>query len=345
MSKIRLIILFSVVAGCLASCNRTGKNQNSVPEYDLESTSIAEIDSETISMPGDLILNGNRLIVSNITKSEDALNVFDLNGNLLQSGIKYGQGPQEILDIASLHFTDGVLHLYDQNKGVIYKVDTVGELKITPAVEGVIFQNDAISIPPYVLKAAIAFNNNISYYLTMGNGEICDSLSYFPPAPENVDPATHALACTGYLAINKEGNVFMRAIVYDGSVDFFSIKDGKLKHINRYEIFPMEYSAKALPNGRSVPVPSDDSRSGFVYTAASDNYFYASFSNEKALDNPYGAANKIYKFDLEGTPVAIYNLDKSIRTFDVMPDDSKIYALAFDKETDESRIVSFQITK
>lgn len=173
-------------------------------------------------------------------------------------------------------------------------------------------------------------------------GNICDSLSYFPPAPDNVDPFTHSLACTGHLALNKDSLSFIRALAYDGGVDFFRIKDGKIIHQNRFENFPMEYSVMNY-SGASVPVPSAESRSGFINVAASDNSFYASFSGSKSLDNPSGIANTIYKFDLNGNLISIYNLDQYIRSFSVTPADSEIIALSPDSETDETKIVSFAI--
>lgn len=104
----------------------------------------------------------------------------------------------------------------------------------------------------------------------------------------------------------------------------------------------MEYSVMNY-SGASVPVPSAESRSGFINVAASDNCFYASFSGSKSLDNPSGIANTIYKFDLNGNLISIYNLDQYIRSFSVTPADSEIIALSPDSETDETKIVSFAI--
>lgn len=340
MSRLLLLILFTP---WLLSCSNHGIHKDmilNVPEYDLAGTIISIIEPEVASLPEYLVLCNNELLIANETFSDKAITIYDLSGKLIKSGIQYGQGPNEVLEVTSLHTIDGIPYIYDSRKGNIYQIHEQQELAIDPVTKDIRMHDDALMLPSYILIAKIASSN--SYCLIDSTGNICDSLSYFPPAPKNVDSFTHSLACTGHLALHKDSLSFMRALGYDGGVDFFRIKDGKVFHQNRFEIFPMEYSIVDY-TGTSVPIPSKESRNGFIHVAVSENFFYASFSESKSLDNPSGNANKIYKFDLKGNVLSKYNLDQSIKSFAVTPTDSEIIAISLNSGTDETNIISFNI--
>lgn len=344
--KFEYLLYCLIIELCTFSCNNKNNkfsNLDDIPEYDLSSSIISKIDPEIISMPGNLSLLGNKIFITSEAGTGNAITEYDIYGDNICSGLKYGQGPNEILEITGFHIINDSIYLYDARKGIINKLNIGNGLSLEPLFNNITLKDDAVIVAPNILVANTASPN--SYYLVNKKGIVLDSLSYFPPIPNGIDKFTHSLACTGQLSISKSGNKFIRTIAYDGGIDIFGIYNDKLKHINRYEIFPMEYSVMELPNGHSVPVPNENSKSGFVHTAVSNNYFYASFSDEKAKDNPYGASKQVYKFDLEGGIVTIYNLDKPVTAFAVSPDDSKIYALALDMNSDEYEIVSFHLTE
>jgi hypothetical protein len=111
--------------------------------------------------------------------------------------------------------------------------------------------------------------------------------------------------------------------VYDGGLGFFKINKGKVEFVNRFAVFDINYGV--LNANVNVPIPSDKSQTGYVYVYATPKYFYASFSEAKAENNPEGLAKEIHVFDHQGNQIKRLHLDDEVGAFAVTSDDKKLF--------------------
>lgn len=203
-------------------------------------------------------------------------------------------------------------------------------IELTTIRESLRLFDDAIAISD---DATLVLPNigSYSYCIFDSDYSKIDSLSYYPPKPNGVSNKAHALACTGTVAYSRNDDKFIRSLVYDGGLDFFSIKDGKLNHVKRHAEFDMDYGVIEV-NGTSLPVPNKDSRIGYSFVYATPVYFYASFSGAHIEDNPESVSNEIHVFDHDGNMVKVVLLDNNVGSFAVTDDDRYLYAAIDDDE-------------
>lgn len=260
-----------------------------------------------------------------IHQSYDSKNpIYGLSENSVIRGASMGQGPDDVLEINSLKWsTDNGLYLYDGLKGRIcfYQI-----------YDSALIMKKAIDVPR-LLDDAVIINNTVLIFPTTKeysvaimdkDGAVIDSLAYFPPKPDGISQQVHALACTGVTAELSTGE-FARCVAYDGGVDFYMLENNKLKHINRFSLFNMEYGQ--INQGMNVPVPSSESKTGFSMVKSSTDKFYAAFSEKLALENSEGLCNRIYQFSKNGELEHIYILDCEFKDFTVNADNTELYIL------------------
>ncbi len=257
--------------------------------------------------------------------------IYCFNGHSVIKGASMGQGPDDVLEINSLKWSrDEGLYLYDGLKGRIcfFQIDD-STLLMKKTIEVPRLLDDAVIIDNHVL----VFPNTKEYSVAIigENGVVIDSLTYFPPKPAGISPQVHALACTGTTAELPTGE-FARCVAYDGGVDFYMVEDNKLKHINRFSLFDMEYGQ--INQGMTVPVPSEESKTGFSMVKSSLDKFYAAFSDKLTLENPDGLCDRIYQFNKKGELEHVYILDCEFKDFAVNTDNTEMYILT-DKNDNE----------
>jgi hypothetical protein len=322
MKKIKLFTS-CFIALIAFSCSNEKKNVESDEVLD-------ESLSEATVWNGDFINVDNILITDSIVwvhseqREDNVLYAYNINSGLLASGISIGNGKDEVLELSSLHTdNNGNPTIYDSKVGKIYNVACDGnKLKLETSREQLRLLDDAVSLSNN-MTLTLPTNSKISYAICDKDQTCVDSLSYFPPKPDGVDDFTHQLACTGKLAFSQNDNTFVRAIVYDGGLGFFKINKGKVEFVNRFAVFDMNYGV--LNANVNVPIPSDKSQTGYVYVYATPKYFYASFSEAKAENNPEGLAKEIHVFDHQGNQIKRLHLDDEVGAFAVTSDDKKLF--------------------
>lgn len=324
-----------------SNCSVKDKNEEQ-PDLDVvEMGNGKEWKSANLSIFQILVSDSLIWICSEQTDNE-IVYAYTKDGKLKSSGISQGSGPDEILEVSSFHLVDdGGVAIYDGRTGKIHQIDSDGDTMNSKQVLDSMFPFDDVAFISDNRIIELPMNSSTSYILSDINGNILDSLSYFPPKPKHIDDNTHQLACTGSLAFSPDGKYLVRAIAFGGSLDFFNISNDKISHIKRYSIFDMEYDA--LDGMVQLPVPNDKTRMGFSSLYATSKYLYASFSDEKATDNPDGESNEIYIFDFEGNPLKKMIFSQRIGTFGVSPDDRMLYAV-HDKE-DKTEILQYEISE
>jgi hypothetical protein len=322
MKSIKFLVL-SFIALAALSCTNNKSKDNTTEVVD-ESLSDATIWNSDFIKVDNILITDSIVWVHSEQAEEQLLYAYNLNGELLASGIGLGNGKDELLELTALHTdNNGNPTIYDSKVGKIYNVVRDGNtLKLETAREQLRMFDDAIALADGT-TLTLPTNSKISYALCDKNQAHTDSLSYFPPKPDGVDDATHQLACTGKLAYAPNDNTFVRAIVYDGGLGFFKINNNKIEFAHRHSIFDMNYGV--LNAGVNIPIPNEQSQTGYVFVYATPKYFYASFSEAKAEENPEGLAKEIHMFDHEGNQVKRLLFDEEIGTFAVTADDSKLF--------------------
>ncbi|MDE6264830.1 MAG: hypothetical protein K2M11_06750 [Paramuribaculum sp.] len=337
--KVRFILIIGVwlflCIGCTKQNSTASHGDNECRTDSLKKSGSINLTESGITGVDIIILTDNGLLMHQDYDAENP--IYCLRGNDVIKGGSMGQGPDDVLEINSLKWSpDKGLYLYDGLKGRIcfYQMED-SVLIMKSAVEVPRFLDDAVLVG----DAVVIFPNIKEYSAAIldGNGAVIDSLMYFPPKPEGFSQQVHALACTGYTAELPSGE-FARCVAYDGGVDFYAVENNKLKHINRFSLFDMEYTQ--INQGMDIPVPSDKSKTGFSIVKSSADKFYASFSDKLALENPEGLCDKIYQFSKNGELEQIYVLDCEFKDFAVNRDNKELQVLLDEDNNDVIRIYS-----
>lgn len=257
-------------------------------------------------------------------ETSEMVYLLDRSGKYEAKGIRLGKGPNEVLEINSIHHVAGRTVVYDARKGElsgVFRADS--SLFLVPLASRLRLQDDAFMLPDgKVLSMPVM--GGYSYALLDKDGNVIDSLDYYPPKPDGVTEQAHSLACTGTAALMSKHGRFARTLAYDGAIDFFSLDKSLLKHISRQEEFGMDYSV--IDAGQPVPTFSETTRMGYWSLTASDDVFYALFSDEPALEGS-DCYREIHAFTSEGAPLCKYLPNHELSSIAVRPDNSTLYGI------------------
>lgn len=341
----RLFLLLSLTVSILfVSCIGKQTTQNEPVTFP-KTEPIVALDS--INLDEYDIFNPRRLVILNDSLwivlgdgDEDCLCLLDASGSVRARGIRIGQGPNELLELTSLHRSSLGVIVYDARKGVIYALHCQeGNITLESIASKLVLLDDACPlVDGTVLEVPVV--ESYSYALLNADGIVLDSLKYFPDKPENISDFTHRLACTGRTAVLPFKKRFARTLVYDGGIDFFRFDSGKLEHLARQQEFPMDY--EVISATQLVPTFSKTSRVGYRSLTASDEYYYALFSDERVLNHEQKGCREIHSFTSEGMPWCKYVLDRNLFGMAVKADDSIIYGIG-KKDDDSSMLYVYRI--
>lgn len=322
---------FLAIVLTLASCQSNDKDNG---EVDFSESVTLQDGNVLVSNcdPVDYMVLCDSLLWIAGQDQNELLHVYDVSGKLLDSGMSIGQGGDDVLEVSSIRSINGKIYVYDSRGGVIDEVVCRdGKLDATGIVRDMRFQDDAFMLPDSSMLA-LPLNSSNAYVMLDSEGSILDSLSYFPPKPDGISDATHYLACTGKLAYSPADTTFARTVAYDGGIDFFAVKNGRISHTARYANFDMVYTT--YRDEGKFPVPSDESRIGYSHVYATPDHFYASYSVQKCLYNPTGMSTEIHVFDHNGKPQYKMLFEHPIQAFAVSEDDAHLYVAEADNDDD-----------
>lgn len=263
--------------------------------------------------------------------TSELIYLLDDSGKYETKGIRLGRGSNEVLEITSIHRTGNSTLIYDGRKGVLSELHHADStMTLAAYMSEISFWDDACMLSDGKVLA-FPVTGDYSYALLDKNGNVIDTLKYYPTKPDGVSDFTHSLACTGTAAFLPHGKGgFARTLAYDGAIDFFKADGDSLKHLIRQEEFGMDYDVVSNM-GQSVPTLSKTTRKGYRSLAASNSTFYALFSNDLVLGNIEGC-REIQTFTPDGVPQCKYLLERGLSDMAVKPDDSVIYGIGNTKE-------------
>lgn len=326
--KILSIISITTISLIVFSCNgTTGSNENKIffeQTKELYASDSINLEPYEIYNPEHMIVSGDSLWITVGEGVADRVFLLDKSGKYRVKGISTGQGPNEVVEITSIHRSIHGVTIYDARKGVLSELSYRNNaIQLTPLASQLMLFDDACMVTDSNILI-IPILKNYSYALLDKQRNIKDSLSYYPPKPDKSSFFTHSLACTGEMVVSSSQKRFARTTVYDGAIDFFSLDNDSLNHILRQEEFGMDYDI--INTGQPVPTLSKTTRCGYESLTASENLFYALFSNDLVSESPVGC-NEVQAFTLDGIPYCKYILDHKTTHIAVNPANSVLYGL------------------
>lgn len=337
--KKTLIVVLSILLFLNMSCIRKEK-VTEASEFNTYELSDGLIWNDSYNSVNQIAITDSIIWIHSEHDDNGLISAYSVSGNFIAKILGYGKGADEILELTSIRpYTENSIIIYDARKGKLLKINEIENKLMINEVCNQLYLNDDAFIFQDSKIVKLPLNSPYSYILSNINGSHIDSLSYFPPKPNGMDENTHHLACTGTMAVLNDGKHIMRTTTYDGGVDFFKIEKDKISHINRFSLFDMDYDALNLQV--KVPVPNDKSRTGYSFLYATDKYFYASFTESKAEENPDGECREIHVFDVEGNPIKKLNLDKEFTAFAVERNDKVLYIVS--EQNDKAIIYKYQL--
>ena len=327
-----IFMLFLVYIGC--GCTRY--KQENVTDLSVLTDSLSlekRINLSDYGVVGeeDIVFDHGKLYIYQSFDTQNSLAIID--GDKVIRGISIGDGPDEILDIKNIQLNEKHKpYFYDTYKGSInFFNGNDSSIFITSRIIVPRMLDDVVSYK----ENFIIFPNDRNYSIGLidKKGELIDSLVYWPPKPDGISSATHALACSGVTSILGDGT-FARAILYDGGVDFYKIEDNKIKHLGRYSLFDMQYDALD-GGGVNMPAPNEETKDGFMKIKSGQEHFYASFNDSKAMANIDGVSNEIFRFDSMGHLQNRFIIDHYFTDFYVNEIDNEIGVVSTDESGNE----------
>lgn len=307
----------------------------------LKDEALVEEISDTLPIPeAKLICQIDSLL---ILEAEDGVFAYDYKRNRNFSTVSLGQGPKEVVDITSVGRCgkSGVWH-YDGNvgKGILYDIQNHSDSVISSKTIRILNELQPIGTS-HLIGAPYGGKNG--FYLYNSNGTVkLDSLDYFPPKPKGVSEWTHAMACSGTIAVANDGQHFARSVSRDGGIDFFKRDDDKIEFINRFSYFDPVYNV--TEDEYPVPYTSEKSQIGFFsLTYLPDNSIAALFSEAKIKEcNPF-SSQWIYIFSPNGKLKSIYHSPKSLYSIASTPNSNSLWGITSDPTGENQTLVKVQL--
>lgn len=336
-----LYAILIICSGCVSK-NRESTPVDSLSVDTLSVSRVSDLAKFEITDPSCLTSFDKYILLHTSSDIDNQLHLFDVDLNPIGHGVLYGSGPSDILEITSINVYDSNPYIYDARKGSVYTLCIEDSLTINKWTDSIPLMDNVMVVDKDRLIVATV-QGDYSYALInkSKSGSLSDSIAYYPPIPEGVSPQTHALACTGTMSVIPSKKIYARSVAFDGGIDFFSYSNDKISHIGRYSLFDMDYDV--IPQGPGLPVPNQDSRMGFIKIVGSDDCFYASFSGKKALENPEGYANMIYKFDSQGTLLKKYYAPYEFSDFTISEKHNKIWTISTDQNNNRDMIYTYKL--
>ncbi|MCM1111004.1 MAG: hypothetical protein NC336_07350 [Clostridium sp.] len=298
MTRQSIVWYLIVAAGInlLSGCDRCGKMEGE--KYDAylsDCDTIASFDGLNVFDPDIIFVKDSLHVLS----TEYVLYIYNSESGRLSELITVGDGPCDVVDYTSVGTAgDTMIWAYDGNVGKSVLINLDGFDRYAMTLPKLRMLNELQPISDCRLIGA-PYGKPSGYYLFDLDGNIVDSLSYFPPKPKNISDWTHTFACSGHIAVSPDGHYFARSVAKDGGIDFFEFKNDKIYNIARYAEFNMEYTTD--DNSRyPLPVTTEKSRCGYFSLTPTNRGFMALFSPLPIRDNENFAATEIHMFSFDG---------------------------------------------
>ena len=292
-----------------------------------------------------LYVDGNQIVVvARNPANQTYAHIYDYNsGKHLSSGIKYGEGPDEVLYPGLTHIdpSTGEIHIFDliKDSHMIYRSD--GEISFLQE-KHLVRRGAKHSFPidgeTYVTVTNIwsgaTYNSGAprvfidTYYL--------DTLARYNVFPLDDSEDRYFMYNNSCADISPDGKHLAIGLRLGCILETFELGTEIRRTGLKYHIKPEVTISK---NGNSTDINYDNTIWGFGDIELSDNYIYTSYDGKK--ENKMH--NNIAVFDLTGEPVSITNLgNNDIQQLYADEPNGNLY-VAIENESGEIRIIRLKI--
>ncbi len=293
----------------------------------IEGNNIIGLDS--LLFPYRIYFNNGKLYILDEHPSY-SLSVYTIQTNEFQGRyLKKGNGPDEILFVKSLQFSEDTLIAFDNKKrrllyfdkdSLVSKPKMLKEIKI----ENTEVKQPLLSNSGRIVDFSIAGTHRLNIYNF--NGDLIDKVGTMPKMEgfELTKGVTYSAECQ--MAILD--STIVLAYLFTDMIDIYTI-DGVLLKRNFGPVkVPPSTAVMDLGNGATMGSGGPDAINAFTSPRIGENFIMTLFNGRLMTDGYH--TNYIYVFDAQGNPDRILELDKGIFVFTVDWENQYIYALTHD---------------
>ncbi len=339
MKYISTIILIVTLNSCSKESElkefRTSHESRTEAYKIKESTTLpgTEMGTSTyISMPGDLVIVDDKLVVLDIL-GDTPVSIFKIDDYSLAQQWKHkGYGPGEIMApfALSINTSLGKLSVYDPqlNQVSLFEFnELLNNSKYLPEQLKVEVMSGQYVIDNYEDIIGLSTNGNSRFIKYDQEGKKDE----FGPLPtiegKNIPNMLLANVFNGHNAISLDSKWLVVGCELMDKIQIYDLNGNIVTEINGPEFFDPIYSFTQTKSGNYFLSELKESRYGFVDIFAGDKLFYALFSG-KTNELGGSASNQgkiIYAFNYQGTFVKQFKLDRDVLRFAVDEKNRKIY--------------------
>ncbi|WNB17038.1 BF3164 family lipoprotein [Marivirga arenosa] len=370
------IIVFLFAFLVISACTRKEEMSSSamqgkikyINDYQLEERLIKGVNvfpNMTFNYPYDLVIKDSLMLISDIKEYNGLLSVLNLkSGELIGRYIKSGDGPEELISIATIEISDaGHIFLHDKTG------KQVGKLKFDQLLNGdisnlksegfkmQIYDEDyPLNLVSFTLLSDSTFVSIIRPFpkkrFLIHNQDL-DSLRTFGQYPPTIDKEHNlseafingAVKGVLFLAQMKYSITNEKLIVAYSKVDLIQIYD--LKNL---ETPPINITSKEteIPfpynvTGTNIGVPCRGCPLGYDSPSLQDSVFYVRNINNKYGERNSFVSNEILKFDYEGNLLGKYVLDEKLYAITIDASGKFLYGINI--STENPQILKYAINE
>jgi len=305
---------------------------------------VTKIHSRDITTPLYTECYKNLLICANF-HGEKKIRIYDLTtGEIVNEFLNIGKGPDEILNVSSMHIFRDSLIIYCQNSRKIVSTPLEG-LFTTPVKLTVTssYGNYSRFLPlDKGFFATMTLSDRFGYlHLNNKKGNV-QVLEYFPD--DRISSFEEkSIAYQGVLCGNPTGKEFVYGSSFGLIFRFMELKEKSAKKNKEY-IFKMpSYISDSKPQKQNFAVRwANDALRGVLSMTGSDKHcFILCEENKKVLDKNWRASS-VYVFTWEGTPVQKIYLERAVENIAYHASSKSLIALT-SNDNDEPEFVFYRI--
>ena len=325
-------ILASIICFLLVACKSSNEHIYKQPEFPIVNEKVSYkflTDDLGFNSIYDMVIYENCIyIIAYNAENQMYLHSYDINtGKKLESRIKLGNGPGELIypGISYFDYDTGHLYFYDKVKQTSVKFDLSDNISLINTKQN--FSTPWIThdfplsgIGEIVVTSADNYSNDyrISLY-DIENRNVLSKYDIFPL--EKNSEARHIVYQTDRADVSLDKKYLVLGTSYGSILEIFDINKGiQLKNIN--------YFIEPTIKMRGSTFDIEDTVLGFNDIFATSKYVYAAYDGENQGDVTINDFfNNIAVFDYKGHPVSLSRIGNTVERLCVDENSGKIYCV------------------
>lgn len=301
------------------------------------------ISEDSIGRIEGIVCDDNNLIIYDF-HTGNSYTLFDAEtGEYISRFGTIGQGPGEILLGCFGYLSNGNFLVYNNSMSQIlgYRMDSLRkEKRPIPAQRLAKYKLPEMNISrivPLCDSLYIGGGCHISgsqYALFDKNGKVLDySIDTYNAKDDSFNKFTKYLSNQGDFVKHPHQNKFAYSVNYSSNLDFFEVKDSKIKQIKLQRWKNPILKSVVEGNGTMFSAtPTEKTETGYINICSTSQYLYALHS-EKSLYENWRKSTTVLVFDWNGSPVKKYILPQETYYIAVNEKLKRLYAAVKNKES------------